>query len=309
MTWLPASHAGQDANGQASFSIIDASGQPSQRFPVQFNPASLEYTLSNEFDGQGNAAQARQFVKKTSGKLSMTLLFDTTETGTDVRAVSANIAHLLEPAPDGRRQVAPKVDFSWGTYHFKGVVEQFKETLDFFAPSGVPLRSSINLTLASQEVEFQSNRSPAPPIDHNLPPDPVRTPPGLSPQQAANQSGDARAAREIARQSGADSLRAAARQSLSVGLAMHLPGVAVGAEVNFDPGSSGQAFAGLRRTPPEGPARIDAGTARQQLLAPSQASTGTGFAPGGRAQTPASASLAADVGVGVDLASQLHFGR
>src|SRR5690349_19584139 len=157
MSWLPDIPSVESA----TFKVLDGAGAGTGTpFAVQFNPASLEHTLANEFDDRnGSNNGARQFVKKTTAKLTMTLVFDTTQTGTSVRDVSANLAGLLEPAKDGKKKYAPKVEFGWGTYSFKGVVEQYKETIDFFSASGVPLRSSINLTLASQNVEFQSSKS------------------------------------------------------------------------------------------------------------------------------------------------------
>ncbi|WP_460890820.1 CIS tube protein, partial [Ramlibacter alkalitolerans] len=174
MAWLP------DAPtvASATFKVLEGTGAGRPPFDVQFNPASLEYTITNEFDDRNGNNGARQFVKKSSAKLTMTLVFDTTETGASVRDVTANIAGLLEPAKDGSKKFAPKVEFGWGSYSFKGVVEQFKETLDFFSATGVPLRSSINLTLGSQDVEFQSNRNPAPAVDRSAQPEPVAAPPG-----------------------------------------------------------------------------------------------------------------------------------
>jgi hypothetical protein len=150
-----------------------------------------------------------------------------------VRDVTANIAALLEPAPDGTKKFAPKVEFGWGTYSFKGVVEQFKETIDFFSASGVPLRSSINLTLASQEVEFQSNKSPAPSVDRSAQPEPVSAAPGAGAADVANALGDPRAARSIAGANGAASLRFGASAGLSVG-----GGVTLSAAADFSAGAS-----------------------------------------------------------------------
>ena len=213
MPWLP----DIPATEAATFKVLEGTGAGGPPFAVQFNPASLEYTISNEFDDRNGDNGARQFVKKSSGKLTMTLVFDTTPTGASVRDVTANIAALLEPAKDGSKKFAPKVEFGWGTYSFKGVVEQFKETIDFFSASGVPLRSSISLTLASQEVEFQSNKSPAPTVDRNPRPDPVSAPPGAGPADVASAAGDPRAARSIAAANGSASLRFGAEASLSVG--------------------------------------------------------------------------------------------
>src|SRR5574340_215495 len=95
----------------ATFKVLEGTGAGGPAFTVQFNPASLEYTLSNEFDSSQGNNSARQFVKKTSGKLTMTLIFDTTDTGGDVRAVTAILAALLQPAKSGSKKFAPKVEF------------------------------------------------------------------------------------------------------------------------------------------------------------------------------------------------------
>ena len=235
MPWLPDLRA----VASATFTVLDGAGAGAAPFELQFNPASLDYTVSNEFDDRSGASGARQFVKKSSAKLTMTLVFDTTTTGNSVRDVTAAIAALLEPARDGSRSFAPKVEFGWGSYSFKGVVEQFKETLDFFSASGVPLRSSINLTLASQEVEFQSSRSPAPRADREPRADPVQLPPGASAADAARGAGDPRASRAIAGASGAASLRFSAGVSLSVGAS-----VSLGAAADFSAAAGVGAGAG-----------------------------------------------------------------
>ena len=74
---------------------------------------------------------------------------------TDVRDVTGKIAQAARARRrTANKKFAPKVEFGWGTYSFKGVVEQYKETIDFFSADGVPLRASVNLTLASQELTF-----------------------------------------------------------------------------------------------------------------------------------------------------------
>lgn len=331
MAWLP------DAPtvAAATFKVLDGPGAGGAPFELQFNPASLEYTVSNEFDDRNGNNGARQFVKKSSGKLSMTLVFDTTETGVSVRDVTAHISGLLEPAKDGSKQFAPKVEFGWGSYRFRGVVEQFKETLDFFSAEGVPLRSSIALTLASQEVEFQSNRSPAPPVDRSRPADPVSAAPGAGAASVANALGDPRAARAIAGANASASLRFGAEAGLSVGGSVTLSaaadfsagaglslgggagaglsigaGVGVGAGAGLSVGAAltataGPAFAGLSIAPPG--VSVDVGAARASLL-PAPPVAGAAFGPGGRAVVQAGGSLSADVGAHADLHGRIQFG-
>jgi hypothetical protein len=241
-----------EATRMATFKILDgASGSAPRSFSVQFNPASLEHTISNEFDDRNGNNGARQFVKKSSAKLTMTLVFDTTMDGSSVRTLVDPVTGLLKPAPRGGRKFAPKVEFGWGAYSFKGVVEQYKETMDFFSASGVPLRASINLTLASQEVEFSSGPQPA--ADRTPPTDPVDAPAGTTPTQAANAMGNPRAARDIASANGAASLRFGGSVSLAVG-----GEVSLAAAAGFSVGATaGIAFAGLRaarfQSPPTWP--------------------------------------------------------
>jgi Contractile injection system tube protein len=297
MTWLP----DIPQLAVAHFEVRDGAGQ-GRPFDVQFNPASLEYTLSSEFDDRNSANAARQFVKKTSGKLTMTLPYDTTLTGADVRGFTGQVAKLLQPAADGKKKFAPKVLFSWGSFSFRGVVEQYRETLDFFSAEGVPLRAAIVLTLASQEVEFNSSADPAPRQDTLPRSDPVLLPAGSSPAGVANQLGDPRAARGIATLSGAVSLTAGAGEGLAVGGSVSIrpaKGLSFGAGLTA---TAGPAFAGLGTSPPTQQVSVD--DARTQLLGGPVVSTSPplGFSPGGRAASAAGGSLSADVG------ARLRFG-
>jgi Contractile injection system tube protein len=224
----------------ATFSVLEGSGAGGDPVPVQFNPASLEYSIANEFDASGGNNGSRQQVKKTTGKLTMTLIYDTTDTGGDVREQTEHISKLLEPAKDGSKKYAPKIEFGWGTYSFKGVVEQYKETIDFFAASGVPLRASINLTLSSQDVSFTSSKNPPANVDGDLTPDAVSAPAGAGPSDVANAMGDPRAARAIASANGADSLRFGGSASLSVG-----GGITLSAAASFSVGASASIGGGI----------------------------------------------------------------
>ncbi len=44
----------------------------------------------------------------------MTLVYDTTHDGSDVRTQTEKISRLMEPK-DGGKNVAPKVEFGWGS--------------------------------------------------------------------------------------------------------------------------------------------------------------------------------------------------
>lgn len=331
---------------------------------VHFNPASLQYTVSNTLKEQGSGAKKKQYVSQTSAKLTMDLVFDTTASGDDVRETTDKMAKLLKPHGPSGKQVPPLVEFSWGLYGFTGMVEQYKETLDFFGASGVPLRSSVNLTLTSQDVVFDSGRNPAARVDGNLTPEPVDVPtspaPADGPAGVASAMGDPRAARAIASANGAASLRFSAGASLAVGAGAGVTlssaaafsagggvglgisgglgagagiggGVGVGASLGVSAGagvgvgagigatvgasagagvggglSAGLDFSGLR-APAVSAAMPDA-RAALALTADAPAGSGAQFALGGRAQSTASPSLAADVGANAELTARLKFG-
>ena len=124
--------------------------------PVHFNPDSLQYTITNTLRNQGRGNNRKQYVSESTGKLTMDLVFDTTHNGEDVRLHTVKIARFMEPRRD---KTPPIVVFRWGLYKFQGMVESYKETIDFFAHDGVPLRASINLTLSSQDKLFEGGRA------------------------------------------------------------------------------------------------------------------------------------------------------
>jgi hypothetical protein len=134
----------------------------------------------------------------------MDLIFDTTHNGQDVRIDTEKIVKLMKP--DEQNNNAPSVVlFDWGTFKFKGMVESYKETIDFFSPTGVPLRASINLTLAQQDKVFDSNRDP----DGAPPPEPVEafTPQGDSVTDVASRGGNPGATRALAAANSLESIR------------------------------------------------------------------------------------------------------
>jgi hypothetical protein len=123
---------------------------------VQFNPANLRVTMSNTLRADnrsgGSSPNTAQHVDKSSSTLTIELIFDTTNDSSDVRAKTQAIADkFMKPEDDGR---APKrCLFQWGRFGFRGLVTSYGETLDFFAPEGVPLRATVSLTLT--EDRFQ----------------------------------------------------------------------------------------------------------------------------------------------------------
>jgi Contractile injection system tube protein len=299
-----------------------------QSFPVHFNPASLQHTIANTQDPQRRNGAGVQFVSQTTAKLTMDLVFDTTLTGEDVREATDKMAKLLRPYQDGGGKVPPSVEFSWGTYTFTGIVEQYRETLDFFSAGGVPLRSSINLTLSSNAVVFESARNPNAAVDGQGAPEPVVLPDSAGPAAVAGALGDPRAARAIASVSGSASLRFGGGASLAVAGSVSLSspaafasggaGIGIGAGIGVGVGigggvglgveaTAGSAFAGLRAG---GSAAAGSGVTSTRALLPAASAAGSGgagFELGGAARARSGGSLNADVGASAGVSSRIGF--
>lgn len=142
---------------------------------VHFNPASLKVSLSNsvkaDAKAKGERSTSTQFVEKSSSTLTFELVFDTTvpdggDPGagapTDVRLKTREIAELfLKPGEAGSGGVpAPaRCQFRWGSFSFVGMVSSYGETLDFFAPEGIPLRATLALTLSEDKYQFAVDES------------------------------------------------------------------------------------------------------------------------------------------------------
>jgi hypothetical protein len=323
---------------RAKFKPLGGKNQ-GRELTVHFNPISLQYTVTNTMKEQ-SGSNKKQYVNQSTGKLTMDLIFDTTASGEDVRLYTDQVVQFMEP--DGNK-IPPVVQFEWGTYVFQGMVESYKETIDFFHPTGVPLRASVNLTLSRQDKVFESGPHSNADTASSMKPELVQTAPGQSASEVAARGGDARAGRVIANRNGLDNLRfpsgaltidasvqlgtpiAFATGSASIGVSAGLgisggavAGVGIGASASAGASFGGSAsagvsasagaFAGLRTTSSIVSARLDPSRLIQTQASVVKApSSGATFEVGGQANVPGSASLQADVGASASLRSRLQF--
>ncbi len=125
---------------------------------VQFNPENLKVTYSNENRGGDQpGGSSRQFVGSGTSKLAVDLLFDTSDSGADVRRKTEEIAFFIQAKADageGSRRTPPGLRFEWGSFVFQGIVDQLSETLDYFSEEGVPLRATLSIGVTRQAIEF-----------------------------------------------------------------------------------------------------------------------------------------------------------
>ncbi|HEX3549451.1 MAG TPA: hypothetical protein VHT53_03710 [Candidatus Elarobacter sp.] len=320
---------------------------------VHFNPASLTYSVENTVSQQSGGPKKSQYVAQFSGKLSMDLQFDSTNDGSDVRIATNAVATFMQSsanasaaaqnaAPSGGSggasstppKAAPVLSFQWGTYEFRGVMESFKETIDFFSADGVALRALVSITLARQDQVFDegANFSQA-----NTGGSLVPTSGSDSALSVATRGGDPSAARSVASDNGLETPRFTGGAQLQIGAGVQLnasAGFAAGASASAGasfggsfgasatfagsfgatasagvPASAG-AFAGLA----VGSASVtsSANLDPTQIIASTSGAdvtfvAGTRVALSGAASAGASPGLSADVGATMSFSSRLTF--
>jgi hypothetical protein len=158
--------------------------KPGTEIEVHFNPDSLKVSYANQViqpQTPGNPAEgATQWVGKGTTKLALQLVFDVTSAKDgDVRKATAKVIDLIKPGDpaelppakgtggtDAKPQTVyppPKVRFDWGTFRFEGIAESIEESLEYFSPDGRPLRSTIGLSLSTQEVSHLFGKAGAQP--------------------------------------------------------------------------------------------------------------------------------------------------
>jgi hypothetical protein len=276
---------------------------------VDFNPETLKLSISNAM--QPNTKRRKkeppQFVTDSTAKLSVELIFDMTTFGFDVREITAQIAQMMKPKGSAKQQKKKKgipaiVIFEWGTFLFEGYIDSFNETLDFFAAEGIPLRSTVSLSITEQDNPFRApsgdDFSDVGLFDEVLPTSapPVPVPGDRSVDDLALQSGDRGAAGRIAAANGIENRRFPAVAELA------LPEIGARAAPGFASASIGAdlsaaAFAGLNaQASITARPRIELSAEAPAGLALSAGLGGAGVRLGGGARASASASLSADVG-------------
>jgi len=315
---------------RASFKPLNGP-EANQPFAVHFNPTTLQISIANTLEDKGQGKEKKQYVTKSSAKLSMDLIYDSTHDGTDVRLQTGKIAKLMEPAKREGDNAAPPsvVLFEWGTFKFQGLVESYKETIDFFAPTGVPLRASINLTLASQDKVFESLSQGSDrkfePLVQNL----ATSSESLT--DVATQAGNPNAARAIAANNGLESIRfpagaialsaeiqlspaaafASGQAGLNAGFGISGGGnLAIGGQASAGIAASEGAFAGLRIAASANgpPLRLDPTLLRATSASLNRCTGGNAsFQVGGQAELESSSGLRADVGASASLQSRIQF--
>jgi hypothetical protein len=317
----------------------------SDKIDVHFNPDSMQFTITNNLRNQGRGNSTKQYVSDSTGKLTMELVFDSTGSGEDIRLKTVRIAQLMEPQGSASKKTPAVVNFEWGLYKFSGMIEAYKETIDYFSADGVPLRASVNLTLSSQDRVFEggsSARKAATGGSAGLPSSAVPATPaagGKGATDLATKAGNPEAAKNIASNNGLDSMRFPASAALELDASVSLQGpsgfastgvqlsvgggagfgldaglelsggVSVGSALSAGVSAGAGAFSGLQASSPG--ASISAGLNLDPFMGADH-SAGIGLDAGsvgigGSAGLQGSASMKAEVGKAGELKTKLEF--
>ena len=133
--------------------LIVRDAVPPLAVPVMFNPPEYELQQTNEYAEialPGLGSSVLQFVRGRAQTLSMSLFFDTTDLGIDVRAHSGLVSGLTRLRPQTHRP--PRLLFVWGSLAFAGVLESVVERFGQFNPAGLPLRAELGVVLRGDDT-------------------------------------------------------------------------------------------------------------------------------------------------------------
>lgn len=196
----------------AVFKIADTG----KTIPTHFNPSTLSITISTKLtESKGAKKNSVQKVNEGSAKLSVDLVYDTTDTLENVCDKTVEVARLLGE----KNQPPPRVTFDWGAFTFTGIVDSYKETLEFFSADGVPLRSAVSISMTRDEDIYARGASGKRAAGWSPDEDSGATAPradGASTTATATQAGDPAAGRAIAAQNGEESMRFPRSPTLTV---------------------------------------------------------------------------------------------
>jgi hypothetical protein len=145
--------------------------EASARDRVFFNPSQYQMTRKldwKELGSRGLTTPQLQFGKGGPRTLSMSLVFDTYESGDDVRTLTGQVAKLAEIATGSKLQRPPVCTVTWGPHvdpyaglPFTGVVETLTQKFTLFLEDGTPVRATLDLQLKEGEApERQRKRNP-----------------------------------------------------------------------------------------------------------------------------------------------------
>lgn len=135
------------------------------RLECMFNPSKFSFSQSNRWEADqipGKATPTMRYTGGDGGSFNLSLVFDTTATGTAVSVHTGKLLKLLDvdtslSGYDASRNNGrpPWVKFHWGTslHSFKAVVKSIEISFTYFSSAGLPLRANVEMSLEQYEPD------------------------------------------------------------------------------------------------------------------------------------------------------------
>jgi hypothetical protein len=133
---------------------------PSKSVTCHFNPDSftLERTIDwNDAGSIGDDASMVSFAGGRASDLKLDFLFDTTDTGKDVRDTYKMLIELSMVDPNKKNTKTGKGEpplcrFEWGRFlTFTAVISSLSQKFTMFKPDGTPLRAEVGVSFKQVE--------------------------------------------------------------------------------------------------------------------------------------------------------------
>jgi nucleoid-associated protein YgaU len=200
--------------------------EPSDTITCLFNPKDYTVTKTNNWKPdamQGQTAQEPSFTGGTPWSMTLQLLFDSTllKPELSVKEVTGKLFDAMKATRDevGKGPATkrpPWINFEYGGFEFKGVVQNLSVQYTLFTHLGEPIRADVKLGLMQWEVNPVAGQNPTTRGEAGLSAHVVRD--GDSLASIAYQAyGDATQWRTIAQANGIDDpLRLHSGRTLSV---------------------------------------------------------------------------------------------
>jgi nucleoid-associated protein YgaU len=136
-----------------------------------FNPKEYSLSKANKWDVKevvGKGVPVAQFGGGQPRKLTLDLLFDGTDGGEQVRAVTDQLFDLMQvdsklASGEGKNSGRPPmVTFAWGSFtSFQAVIDSLTAQFTLFDQKGEPLRAQVKLSLIQAgEAEVAKGQNP-----------------------------------------------------------------------------------------------------------------------------------------------------
>jgi nucleoid-associated protein YgaU len=141
---------------------------PSRKVDCHFNPNEYSIGRTIKWERQtkkGKDVSKAEYAGGEAQDLTIRLLFDTTDKGTDVRDTYKELLQMAEPDmskkdPKTRKSEPPVCQFQWGTYlSYTGVITKITQRFTMFKADGMPLRAEVEVAL-SQTAEEKQGQNP-----------------------------------------------------------------------------------------------------------------------------------------------------